>query len=209
MRLEKLSSVLILALSVFAIAASAQDAAKGGAKGMPADPAAKKKGPAAPAMTLTSTAFADGAIIPDKYTQAGAQISPALTWTNAPAGTQGFFLHMHDLEVARNKTTDDQVHWIVWNIPATSTGLPEGVKEGFQLQDGSFQMSASGMSYRGPGAGANGPRHHYTFEIYALDMKLSVPLGADAFETRATIMKAIQGHVIGKAVYMGLFRRPQ
>ena len=200
----KLSYLIVIGLSACALALNAEEAAKG--KG---DAGAKKKGPATPPMTLTSTAFEDGAIIADKYTQAGAQISPALTWTNAPTGTRSFFLHMHDLEVSRNKTTDDQVHWIVWNIPANSKGLPEGVKEGFQLQDGSFQMSASGMSYRGPGAGANGPQHHYTFEIYALDIPLSVELGADAFETRTHLMKAIQGHVLGKAVYMGLFRRPQ
>ena len=51
--------------------------------------------------------------------------------------------------------------------------------------------------------------HHYTFEIYALDTKLDVPAAADAFETRTSVMKAMQGHIIGKAVYMGLFHRPQ
>jgi hypothetical protein len=51
--------------------------------------------------------------------------------------------------------------------------------------------------------------HHYTFEIYALDIKLDVPPAADAFETRTNLMKAIQGHILGKAVYMGLFKRPQ
>ncbi|MBI3491231.1 MAG: YbhB/YbcL family Raf kinase inhibitor-like protein [Acidobacteria bacterium] len=160
-------------------------------------------------MTLTTTAFPDGGVIPPKYTQAGDQTSPALTWTNTPPGTQSFVLHMHDLEVARNKTTDDQVHWVVWNIPATATGLPEGVPSGADRADGSHQISASGPMYRGPGAGANGPMHHYTFEIYALDTKLDVPASTDAFETRANVMKAIQGHILGKAVYMGLFRRLQ
>ena len=59
------------------------------------------------------------------------------------------------------------------------------------------------------GAGANGPFHHYVFELYALDTKLDVKPSADAFETRANVMKAIQGHILGKAVYGGLFRRPQ
>jgi Raf kinase inhibitor-like YbhB/YbcL family protein len=116
---------------------------------------------------------------------------------------------MHDMDVARNRTTDDQVHWLVWNIPGTATGLPEGVPQGAQLKDGSQQISATGPVYRGPGAPANGPMHHYTFEIFALDTKLDVQPGADAFETRANVMKAVQGHVLGKAVYMGLFRRPQ
>jgi len=60
-----------------------------------------------------------------------------------------------------------------------------------------------------PGAAANGPKHHYVFEVYALDTKLDVKPGADAFESRTNVMKAMQGHIIGKAVYSGLFRRPQ
>lgn len=188
----------------------AQDAAKGG------DPAAKKKkGAGGPPMVLSSTAFPDGGTIPIKYSQAapgaapGEGTSPALTWTNAPAGTQCFVLHMHDLEAARNGTTDDQVHWLVWPIPATATGLPEGVAKGDRLPDGSYQTSATGRVYRGPGAGANGPPHHYTFEIYALDTKIDVAPVADPFETRKLVMNAMQGHIIGKAVYMGLFRRLQ
>lgn len=164
---------------------------------------------APPAMTLTTTAFPDGGVIPPKYTQAGDQTSPALVWTNTPPNTASFVLHMHDPDVARNKTTDDQVHWLMWNIPATATGLPEGVPSGADRPDGSHQISASGPVYRGPGAGANGPMHHYTFEIYALDTKLDVAATADAFETRTAVMKAMQGHILGKAVYMGLFRRPQ
>jgi len=180
---------------------AAQDPARGGQRSGGAPPA--------PAMTLKTTAFPDGGQIPAKYTQAGEQISPALTWTNAPPSTQSFVLHMHDPEVARNRTTDDQVHWLVWNIPASATGLPEGVPQGADLKDGSHQISATGPVYRGPGAPATGPMHHYTFEIYALDIKLDVPAAADAFETRTNVMKAMQGHVVGKAVYMGLFHRPQ
>ena len=164
---------------------------------------------AGPPMTLTTTAFPDGGQIPARYTQAGEQISPALTWTNAPANTASFVLHMHDMELARNRTTDDQVHWLVWNIPASATGLPDGVPQGPELKDGSRQISATGPVYRGPGAPATGPMHHYTFEIFALDTKLDMPPTGDAFETRTSLMKAMQGHVVGKAVYMGLFRRPQ
>ena len=166
-------------------------------------------GPPTPAMTLTTTAWPDGDPIPAKYTQAGEQVSPPLTWTNTPPNTQSFVLHFHDPDVARNRTTDDQVHWLVWNIPATATGLPEGVPKGAELPDGSRQTSASGPVYRGPGAPATGPMHHYTFEIYALDTKLDVQPAADPFETRTNVMKAMQGHILGKAVYVGLFRRPQ
>jgi Raf kinase inhibitor-like YbhB/YbcL family protein len=171
--------------------------------------------PAAPAMTLTVAGFPDGGDVPVKFSQAapgvatGEGLSPAISWANVPAGTQSFFLNMRDMDVTRNKTTDDQAHWVVWNIPASATGLPEGVPKGPKLANGAFQFSATGQMYRGPGAGANGPKHHYMFELYALDNVIDVQPGADAFETRANIMKAIQGHILGKAVYGGLFKRPQ
>jgi Raf kinase inhibitor-like YbhB/YbcL family protein len=199
MRLTNLiytSLAAVAMLFAFTGSAAAQPPAAGGA-------------PSRPAMTLTTTAWADGDPIPVKYTQAGEQVSPELKWTNTPPGTVSFVLHMLDPDVARNKTTDTQVHWLVWNIPGTATGLPEGVPKGEKLADGSLQTSASGAVYRGPGAPATGPVHHYTFEIYALDTKLDVVHGADAFETRANVMKAMQGHILGKAVYVGLFKRPQ
>jgi Raf kinase inhibitor-like YbhB/YbcL family protein len=160
-------------------------------------------------MTMSISGFADGADIPARFTQAGNQTSPAISWSNTPAGTVTFLLHMHDMEVSRNHTTDDQLHWLVWNIPASATGLPEGVPMGAQLQNGAYQLSASGAVYRGPGAPAAGPKHHYMFEVFALDMKLDIQPGSDAFETRASVMKAIQGHILGKAAYVGLFHRPQ
>jgi Raf kinase inhibitor-like YbhB/YbcL family protein len=172
-------------------------------------PGGQPAAPPQPPMTLTTPAFPDGDPIPVKYTQAGDQVSPALNWSNVPPGTQSFVLHMHDPDVARNKTTEDQVHWLVWNISGTATGLPENVPKGAELPDGMRQISASGPVYRGPGAPANGPMHHYTFEIYALDAKIDVAAGADAWEARTAVWKAMQGHILGKAVYVGLFRRPQ
>lgn len=168
-----------------------------------------------PAMTMTVAGFPDGGQFPVRFSQAaagaapGEGTSPAITWANAPAATQSFVLHMHDMDLARNRTTDDQPHWVVWNIPASATGLPEGVPKGSPRPDGSFQISATGAMYRGPGAPATGPMHHYVFELFALDTKLDVQPTADAFETRANVLKAIQGHILAKAVYGGLFRRPQ
>jgi len=196
---------MILGLSV---AANAQNAPAGRGPGRGA-------APAAPAFTLTIPGYPDGSHIPVKFTQAapgvptGEGTSPAMQWANAPAGTQSFVLHMHDMDVTRNKTSDDQVHWVVWNIPASMTGLPEGVPKGSQMADGSYQISATGPMYRGPGAPANGPFHHYVIELYALDSKLDVKPTADAFETRGEVIKAIQGHILAKAVYSGLFRRPE
>jgi Raf kinase inhibitor-like YbhB/YbcL family protein len=161
-------------------------------------------------MTLTTAGWPDGDPIPAKYTQAvPTPVSPALTWTNVPAGTQSFVLHFHDPDVSKDNTTADQVHWLMWNMPATLTGLPENVPMGAQLPDGGRQISASGPTYRGPGAPATGPFHHYTFEIYALDIKLdSIQPGANELETRTKVFAAMQGHVRGKAVMFGLFRRP-
>jgi Raf kinase inhibitor-like YbhB/YbcL family protein len=193
-------------LVILSIAASAAAQAPAGQRGAAA---------AAPAMTLTIDGFPDGGQIPVKFSQAAEGVatgeghSPAISWANVPAGTQSFVLNMHDEDVARNKTTDDQAHWVVWNIPSTATGLPADVPKGSSRPDGSYQISATGPMYRGPGAGANGPYHHYMFEIYALDTKLDVQPAADAFETRANVMKAMQGHVLGKAVYGGLFKRPK
>ena len=130
-------------------------AQNGGRAAQPAGGAAP-----APAMTLTIPGFPDGGQIPVKFSQAapgvpvGEGTSPAMQWANVPAGTRSFVLNMHDMDLARNKTTDDQAHWVVWNIPASATGLPEGVPKGSQLADGSYQISAPGAMYRGPGAGA-------------------------------------------------------
>jgi Raf kinase inhibitor-like YbhB/YbcL family protein len=172
-------------------------------------PAAAPAGQPPRPLILLTTAFPDGGVIPDRYSQAGDQNSPMLSWLNVPAGTVSFVLHMRDPDVARNRSTEDQVHWLVWGIPGTATGLPEGVAKGPVLPDGSQQISASGPVYRGPGAPATGPRHHYTFELFALDTKIDVKAGADAWETRTAVFAAMQGHVLGKAVYVGLFRRPQ
>lgn len=166
-------------------------------------------------MTLTVSGFTDGGLIPVKFTQAapgaapGEGTSPALSWANPPAGTRSYVINMRDLDVARNRTTEDQAHWVVWNLPATTTGLPEGVPRGSQRPDGSYQISVTGPVYRGPGAAASGPLHHYIFELYALDVTLDVRPSGDAFETRASVMQAMQGHVLSKAVYGGLFKRPQ
>jgi len=188
-------------LSVLGMTVAAQTAGAQGGGGAPA-------APAAPPLRMNIAGFADGTDIPVRFTQAGAQTSPGITWINVPAGTVTFLLHVHDMEASRNKTTDDMLHWMVWNIPGTVTELPEGIPMGAQLQNGAYQLSATGPVFRGPGAPAAGPRHHYTFELFALDMKLDIQPG-EPFETRANIMKAIQGHILGKSVYMGLFHRPQ
>lgn len=204
MRLHRSLSVSAMTLLLAVTIAAQPRQGQGGAA-----PGGGQGSPAGPPLVMTSTAFADGSDIPVKYTSAGDKTSPPISWTNTPAGTVSFLLHMHDMEFTRNHTSEDMLHWLVWNIPGTATGLPETFPMGSPQPDGTSQISPGGPVYRGPGAPPTGPKHHYVFELYALDTKLDIQPGTDAFETRSNIFKAIQGHVLGKAVYMGLFHRPQ
>jgi Raf kinase inhibitor-like YbhB/YbcL family protein len=169
----------------------------------PAPPPVQTK----PGLTIMSTAFDDGGIIPNKYTQASpTPPSPELKWSHVPDGTVSFTLMLIDPDTALNKTTDMVLHWLIFNVPATATGLPEGVAHDAQLADGSVQglNRSKNVGYMGMGAGALGPYHHYTYELYALDTKLT--LGPDA--TRADVMAAMSGHILGKGILVGRFHRP-
>ncbi len=184
---------------LFVVAAAALAGLAGTASG-------QGRGPAGPGLTLTTMAFQDGAEIPPKFTQnAETPVSPKLDWTHAPENTVSFALIMHDPDVARQRTAEDMLHWLAFNIPGTATGLPEGVPANPTLADGTVQAKNGGntVGYRGPGAPAAGPHHHYTWELYALDTKLS--LGPDA--TRAQVLEAMNGHILGKGVLVGRFHR--
>jgi len=167
-------------------------------------------------MTLITTAWPDGGMIPLRYSQAGPEISPAIQWSGAPTATTSFVLIFHDLDSTVPNSTDDLLHWMVWNIPGTATGLAQGRPDGFELPDGSRQISASGSRYRGPGASATGPMHHYAMELYALDTMLDVKVPVQGPQDpnpnpqsiRTAVMQAMAGHIRGKAVYLGVFRRP-
>lgn len=153
------------------------------------------------AMTVTSSAVADGARLPAKHTQLGGDVSPALAWWGAPDSALSFVVVMHDLDAAVGGGTDDLLHWMVWNIPAATPSLPEAVPTGSQRADGSRQISATGPDYRGPAIPATGPAHHYAIEVFALDVMLEVPaVGASPPATRAAVMAAMAGHVRGKGV---------
>ncbi len=188
-------AICALALAC-SLSLSAQD--KGGKGG--------GKGPQGPGLTLTTTAFADGAEVPPQYTQASQNApSPKLEWTNVPNGTVSFALIMHDPDVALQRKLDDVLHWMVFNIPGTARELPEGMPAKAMMDDGTIQAKnlRGGVGYMGPGAPAPGPHHHYTWELFALDTKLD--LKEDA--TRADVLKAMDGHILGKAVLVGRFHR--
>jgi Raf kinase inhibitor-like YbhB/YbcL family protein len=206
MRILK-SNVLLKSCLIGMIAANAAAQGRGGR----GDAGGGQRGAAGPpAMVLSTTAFPDGGKIPPKYSQEGEQVSPPLTWTEPPNGTRSFVVHVFDMDFAPNRGADpSQLMWLVWNIPGTSRGLPENVPPGPKLPDGSQQISASGAQYRGPGTQANGPMHHYAFEVYALDSMLDIQPTANALETRAAAFKAMAGHVLAKYSYVGLYRRSQ
>jgi Raf kinase inhibitor-like YbhB/YbcL family protein len=200
-----LTLVTMIATTGLTIAAQAP-AAPGGGQG----PGRGGRGPQTPPLLMTSPAWEDGGVIPDKYTQAAGATapSPELKWSQVPMGTQSFVLLLHDPEPVLNKGSKmDITHWLIWNIPGTSTGLAEGVAQG-DLPDGSRQVSLRSNGYMGPGAPA-GPYHHYTFELYALDTKLEVPAGTpqQAADTRNAVVSAMDGHVLGKAVLVARFHR--
>ena len=152
-------------------------------------------------VVLTASAWTDGGDIPSKYAgQTG--VSPALTWTAGPAGTQSFVLIMHDMDVAPQKG-EDVLHFIIWDIPGTATGLPEGLQAGDQADGSRIGRNIAGQnSYMGPAPPAGHPVHHYVLELYALDNKLGLPATA----TRAEVMAAMNGHIVSRGAYYGKFK---
>jgi Raf kinase inhibitor-like YbhB/YbcL family protein len=164
-------------------------------------PATSPKAPEPPGLTLTTTAFEDSAIMPK-----GVAGSPKLEWTNVPAGVVSFALIMHDPDTAPDKKSEDVLHWMVFNIPGTATRLPEGVPATVAtLTDGTIQAKnwRGRVGFMGPGANEAGPYHHYTWELFALDIRLS--LGPDA--SRADVLKAMDGHIVAKAALVGRFHK--
>jgi Raf kinase inhibitor-like YbhB/YbcL family protein len=169
-------------------------------------------GPARPVLWVSSSAWPDGGEIPMANAIRGGSKSPEFEFhwnlgTNPagpPAELQSYAVIFHDIENATNRTTTDTLHWSAFNIPGTAKGLTEGLGRG-DLPDGTRNMARGGNpgAYVGPGAGP-GPFHHYVFEFYALDTKLDLP----ANTTREDLLKAMDGHVIGKAAYVGRFHAP-
>jgi Raf kinase inhibitor-like YbhB/YbcL family protein len=154
---------------------------------------------------LTTPAYTEGSMIPTQFSCADPNAaSPALSWSNPPASAVSFAVIMHDTDAAPMKGVMDVTHWIFWNIPATSTAVGAGVKPD-SSPDGIVQgvniRKVNGYQPPCPPPGAT--PHHYIFEIYALDAKLDLAAGS----ARADLLKAMDGHVVGKATYVGMFGR--
>ena len=194
--------VLALALVTVTSAATAQT------PGAPQPPRAGGRRTIA-VMTLTSAAFTDGGKIPAQHAQLASEASPPLNWTGVPDSVVSFVLLVHDADAATGNGTDNVLHWLVWGIPGAARALPPGIPHRSQLDDGMRQISVSGPYYRGPAAPSTGPAHHYVFELFALDTTLDIPaVGASPAATRAAIITAMAGHVRGKGVLVGRYKRP-
>jgi Raf kinase inhibitor-like YbhB/YbcL family protein len=199
----RIRASLLLAAPVLLLAAGLANAQEGMGQGGGAP-----RTPPAP-LTMTSTAFTDGQTLPTQYTCSAkpAAVNPPLAWTNVPKGTESFTIITHDMEPRARKGIEDNLHWMIWNIPATATSVPEGIPAATaQLPDGALQSQpgAPNPGYRGPCPPMNVSLiHHYVFELFALDQKLDVPAGA----TRDDVMKAMDGHIIGHAVLVSVFHR--
>ena len=151
-----------------------------------------------PPLLMTTDAFPDGGIVPQKYAGRGG-VQPGFKFTGAPEGTMSYAIIFHDIDVSLKGSTGDVLHWIVWNIPATAGGIPEGsVPTGAVVGRGITGQNA----YFGPGAPA-GPRyHHYVFELYALNANLDLPATAG----REELLKAMEGKITAKSAYVGRYR---
>jgi hypothetical protein len=149
---------------------------------------------------LTSTAFKDGASIPQQYTGEGKNVSPPLKWTGAPDGTKSFALICDDPDAPGKTWT----HWVLFNMPPERHELPEGVP----ADKGVLGSARQGVNdfkkigYGGPMPPPGSP-HRYYFKLYALDTTLDLPGGA----TKGQVVDALQGHSLGEGLLMGTYRR--
>ncbi len=156
---------------------------------------------------VTSTAFGEGASIPRKYTGEGDDVSPPLAWSDLPEGTAELALIVDDPDAP---TPEPWVHWVMYKLPATCAGLPEGVAKVLRPADpaGAVQgknswTSGQTIGYRGPMPPPGHGVHRYRFQLYALRSKLTAEPGL----TKQALLKAMQGQVLGQGQLTGTYQR--
>ena len=149
---------------------------------------------------LKTTSFAPGGFIPRRFTCEAADVSPALTWTEPPAGTQSFAL----IEDDPDAPSGTFVHWLVYDLSAAYRQLPEGLSRSEQMPGGGRQGTNdfSRTGYSGPCPPPGRP-HRYFIRLYALDAKPNLRPAA----TRRELEAAMQGHILAQAELMGRFQR--
>jgi len=148
---------------------------------------------------LTSTAFAPGEPIPQKYTCDGEDISPPLQWSDPPQGTQSFALICDDPDAP----VGTWVHWVLYNLPAETRALPEAIPPDAELPDGSRhgRNSWRRLDYGGPCPPSG--THRYFFKLYALDTMLDLKAGAG----KKQLLRAMEGHILAQTEVMGVYSR--
>jgi Raf kinase inhibitor-like YbhB/YbcL family protein len=154
-------------------------------------------------MQLTSTKFLQGAEIPVEYTCDGQSLSPPLSWSDVPQGSKSFALIVDDPDAPDPKAPKkDVIHWVIYDLPAPTRGLSEGV-QGDDLPTGAMQgtndMGKVGYSGPCPPVG----RHRYVFGLYALD---TVITGLQA-PTKLELDRAMSGHVVARAELVGTYEK--
>jgi len=157
------------------------------------------------ALSVSSPSFKQDGMLDQRYSEYADGVSPALSWKAMP-NAKSYAIVMEDPDA---KPVTPFVHWLAWNIPGAVTSLPEGVQEQPRLTDpdGVLQgrNTRGSLGYYGPKPPVGEAAHHYHFQVYALDAMLDVPFGAD----RDTLLKAMQGHVIGKGEIVGRYAQKQ
>ncbi|MCI0355644.1 MAG: YbhB/YbcL family Raf kinase inhibitor-like protein [Acidobacteria bacterium] len=149
---------------------------------------------------LTSSAFADGSLVPVRFTCDGQDVSPPLKWSGVPAGAKSIALICDDPDAP----VGTWVHWVLYNLPATATELPEGVPTREAVLDGAKQglNDFRRVGYGGP-CPPPGKPHRYYFKLYALGIELSLKPRA----TKKDVVSAMQGHILAEGQLMGTYRR--
>ena len=157
-------------------------------------------------ITLTSSAFQHGQPIPKQYTGDGNDVSPPLSWTGVPEGTKELALICDDPDAP---TPSPWVHWVIYNLPADQTSLPEGVPRTKTVADlggaaqGYNSWPEDNLGYRGPAPPRGHGVHHYHFRLHAVDTALDVQAGID----KDALLKAMQGHILAQGELIGTYER--
>ena len=151
------------------------------------------------ALSITSPVFKNGSPIPALYSCKGRDISPALSWSDAPAGTRSLALILDDPDAPGGTW----VHWVIYNIPASAGGLQEAAPIQAQLADGSLNgiNSWGKLGYGGPCPPSG--THRYFFKLYALDTMLSLPSGAN----KQNLLSAMMNHILALVELIGTFSK--